>query len=61
MNLRLPHSPEIDLFSNQFEEPIRIDVDAFVEFSFWISEELLELESRFADPRVPAKSHKVMH
>jgi hypothetical protein len=61
MNLRLPHAPEIALCSNRFEEPISIAVDAFVDFSFWMSEELLELENRFADSRVPAKNQKVKH
>ena len=61
MNNRLKHPPTIQLPSNRFEEPIEVDVQAFFEFSFWVSEELLELENRFApriaNPAVDKVSH----
>lgn len=61
MNLRLPHAPEIDLRSNPFEDPINVNIEAFLDFSFWMSEELLELETRFADPNSPKHVQKVPH
>ena len=48
MNNRLLHPPTIELPSNQFEAPLRMDVQAFLDFSFWMSEELLELEAQHA-------------
>ena len=61
MNNRLKHPPTIELPSNRFEEPIEVDVQAFFDFSFWMSEELLKLETKFAprtsDPSVAKVSH----
>ena len=39
--------PQIDLARSRFEGPFFVDMEAFFEFSFWISEELLDLEARF--------------
>jgi hypothetical protein len=61
MNLRLPHPPTINMQSNRFEDPIDVNLEAFLDFSFWMSEELLELENRFADSKKASKVHKVMH
>ncbi len=61
MNNRLLHPQTIELPSNQFEAPLRMDVQAFLDFSFWMSEELLELEAQHA-PQASAKQiTKVLH
>ena len=51
MNNRLLHPQTIELPSNQFEAPLRMEVQAFFDFSFWMSEELLELEAQHASPK----------
>ena len=61
MNNRLKHPPTIELPSNRFEEPIEVDVEAFFEFSFWMSSELLELENRFAPKTSDQSVTKVSH
>ena len=61
MNNRLKHPPTIELPSNRFEEPIVVDVDAYFEFSFWMSAELLKLEKRFAPQTVKSAEAKVSH
>ena len=61
MNNRLKHPPTIQLPSNRFEEPIEVDVDAYFEFSFWMSAELLELENRFAPKTANQPTTKVSH
>ena len=38
-------SPQINLARNPFEPPLFVDMEAFFEFSFWITEELLDLEA----------------
>lgn len=48
MNIRTPQLPQLDLSTSSFEKPFFVDMEAFFEFSFWISEELLDLEARFA-------------
>lgn len=61
MNNRLIHPPTIELPSNQFETPLRMDVQAFLDFSFWMSEELLDLEAQHV-PKAPSqKLGKVSH
>lgn len=37
--------PQINLARQNFEKPFFVDMEAFFEFSFWISEELLDLEA----------------
>ena len=61
MNNRLKHPPTIELPSNRFEEPIEVDVQAFFDFSFWMSEELLKLENRFAPRNANQPVAKVSH
>ncbi|MDB2686618.1 hypothetical protein N9Y42_05355 [Mariniblastus sp.] len=61
MNHRLKHPPTIQLPSNRFEEPIEVDVQAFFDFSFWMSEELLKLENRFASKTSDQSVTKVSH
>ncbi len=61
MNNRLIHPPTIELPSNPFEAPLRMDVQTFLDFSFWMSEELLDLEAQHA-PKVPIqKFSKALH
>lgn len=61
MNNRLLHPPTIELPSNRFEEPLKVDVQAFLEFSFWMSEELLNLETQFAPRSAAQQVAKVSH
>ena len=56
---RLPPCPAMELISNPFEDPIRVDLQAYLEFCFWMSEELLDLEARFTDR--PGVQQKVCH
>ena len=37
--------PQINLARQRFEKPFFVDMEAFFEFSFWITEELLDLEA----------------
>lgn len=53
--------PTIDLVPHHTETPIRIDLQAFLDFSFEVSEGLLDLEARHANGRRTASSHKVSH
>ena len=39
--------PQINLARRQFEPPFCVDMEAFFEFSFWITEELLDLEANY--------------
>jgi len=39
--------PQLNLARSQYERPMFVDMEKFFEFSFWISEELLDLEARF--------------
>lgn len=45
--------PKINLSRRPGEQPLLVDMEGFFEFSFDMSEALLDLESRFADPRKP--------
>jgi len=38
-----------------------MDVQAFFDFSFWMSEELLELEAQHAPPTSATNTTKVLH
>ena len=46
MNFSQIKPPQINLSRRRFEEPFFVDMEAFFEFSFWISEELLDLEAQ---------------
>jgi len=61
MNHRLQHPSTIELPSNQFEAPLKVDVQPFLDFCFWISEELLELENKHASKRPTGQLAKVSH
>ena len=39
--------PQINLACRKFEPPLYVDMEAFFEFSFWITEELLDLEANY--------------
>ena len=45
--IRTTQLPQLDLARHTFDLPLLVDMEAFFEFSFWIAEELLELESEF--------------
>lgn len=47
MIIRTPQSPQLNLSRSKFESPLFVDMQAFFEFSFWLTEELLDLEARF--------------
>ncbi len=48
MAIRTPQLPQLNLSRSQYEQPLFVDMEAFFDFSFWMSEELLDLETRFA-------------
>ena len=59
---RLPQPPLIELNSNPFEKPIKVDLQAYLEFCFWMSEELLDLEARYSSRAHRRPEHnKVKH
>jgi len=43
-------APQIRLNTPTGQPPLMMKLDNFFEFSFWLAEELLELEARFAEP-----------
>ena len=45
--IRTPQLPQLNLASHQYDRPFFVDMEAFFDFSFWLAEELLELESQF--------------
>jgi hypothetical protein len=45
MNFSNAQPPQINLSRRRFEEPFFVDMESFFEFSFWMSEELLDLEA----------------
>jgi hypothetical protein len=47
MAMIFPNSqpPQVNLARQRFEKPFFVDMEAFFEFSFWITEELLDLEA----------------
>ena len=47
MNFPNFNPPQINLARRQFEEPFFVDMESFFEFSFWITEELLDLEALY--------------
>ena len=55
MNFPNTQPPQINLARRRFEEPFFVDMESFFEFSFWMSEELLDLE---ATHRLAAKQPK---
>jgi len=57
--IRTPQLPQLNLARSPYERPFFVDMEAFFEFSFWLSEELLELESRFKDPQRSAGTKQV--
>jgi len=50
---RIPQAPQLDLSRSRYEKPLFVDMEAFFDFSFWISEELLDLEARFKPKNQP--------
>ena len=53
MNLRTVQSPQLNLQRSKFDRPFLVDMESFFDFSFWISEELLDLEARFKEKNRP--------
>lgn len=49
LRTNLPESPQIRLNTRFGRPPLTMKLDCFFEFSFWLAEELLELEEQFAD------------
>lgn len=47
MMIRSSQLPQLDLARNKFDLPLLVDMEAFFEFSFWLAEELLELEAKY--------------
>jgi hypothetical protein len=46
MSFQNPQPPQVNLASHKFDRPFFVDMEAFFEFSFWMTEELLDLEAR---------------
>ena len=53
MVIRTPQLPQLNLARNQFDRPLFVDMESFFDFSFWISEELLDLEAKFLTKNQP--------
>ena len=53
MAIRTPQVAQLNLARHRYDLPFFVDMEAFFEFSFWMSEELLDLEARFADQHSP--------
>ena len=49
MNKREIHQPRIRLNDRLGNEPMTMDMQQFFELSFWIAEELLDLEAEYRD------------
>jgi hypothetical protein len=47
INIRTPQLPQLNLNRSEFTPAFFVDMESFFAFSFWMSEELLDLESRF--------------
>ena len=45
--IRTPQLPQLNLARNAYDLPLFVDMEAFFDFTFWLSEELLDLESQF--------------
>ncbi len=51
--------PQLDLARHRFDLPLLVDMEAFFDFSFWIAEELLELEAEFKEKHAGRLGHSV--
>ena len=47
--MRSAQIPQLDLARHTFDLPLLVDMEAFFEFSFWIAEELLDLEAKYGN------------
>lgn len=56
MNLRKIQTPKINLNVPAGAVPLTMDMQKFFEFSFWMAEELLDLEAEFAMWQTPAST-----
>ena len=54
MAIRDFSTPKIRLNVPTGNPPLLMDMDQFFEFSFWIAEELLDLEAEYSDWQTPA-------
>lgn len=57
MTFRNAQPPQLNLSRRPYELPFFVDMEAFFEFSFWISEELLDLEAADKLKRAPVRNH----
>jgi hypothetical protein len=46
---------QINLARRRYESPLFVDIEAFFEFSFWMAEELLDLEAAFKQKNAKPK------
>ncbi len=51
--------PQINLARGKFDLPFFVDMEAFFEFSFWISEELLDLEAKYRQKQKLRRSDRL--
>ncbi|MEM9409915.1 MAG: hypothetical protein AAGA30_02310 [Planctomycetota bacterium] len=54
MAIRTLTPPRIQLQKSRFGPELFMDLEQFFEFSFWIAEELIELETEFTEWQTPA-------
>ncbi len=45
--------PQINLSRRPCEPPLNVSMEAFFEFTFWLAEELLDLEAQYRTPLKP--------
>ena len=55
MAIRENHPPRLNLSRNSDQADLFVDLQSFFEFSFWMAEELLDLEANFRPTRRPVK------
>ena len=55
MSIRDPQPPQLNLARGLYQPDFFVDLQSFFEFSFWMAEELLDLEARFRPVRRPVK------
>ena len=56
MAIRTNSPPRVQLRTSRFGTELFMDLEQFFEFSFWMAEELIELEDEFRHFQTPATS-----
>lgn len=61
MSIRNLSTPKIRLNVPAGRNPMYMEMDRFFEFSFWMAEELVDLEAEFDDWKTPASCSSVAY